>query len=178
MSSDLFSDDQLAEGTSNFECSFASGFDVDANSAMGKLCAGRRGSVAKTCSAVPTSRHLSVVADRAGLVATSLLKNRSKRVHTFAGTPGSSRRPAGPIGCVRQIAWERRHHELLPLSCIDRSQRGKGQDERKEERDYHDQPESRTDCRGCGTANYIPSTPLRDRSCTVVDGISPGKHVR
>ena len=65
MSSDLFYDGQLAQGTSDFECSFASGFDVDANSAMGKLCAGRRGSVAKTCSAVPGSRHPSVVADRA-----------------------------------------------------------------------------------------------------------------
>ena len=64
MSSDLFSDDQLAQGISNFECSFASGFDVDANSAMVKLCAGRKGSVAKTCFAVPGSRHPSVVADR------------------------------------------------------------------------------------------------------------------
>ena len=80
MSCDLFSDDQTAQGMSNFECSFASGFDVDANSAMGKLCAGRRGSVAKTCFAVPGSRHPSVVADRAGLEATSLLKNRSNRV--------------------------------------------------------------------------------------------------
>ena len=91
MSSDLLSDDQLAQGTSHFECSYASGFDVDANSAMGKLCAGRRSLVAKTCSAVPGSRHPSNVADRAGLVATSLLKNRSNRVHTFAGTPGPSR---------------------------------------------------------------------------------------
>ena len=55
MSSDHFSVDQLAQGTSNFECSFASGFDVDANSAMGKLCAGRRDSVEKTCSVVSSS---------------------------------------------------------------------------------------------------------------------------
>ena len=123
---------------------------MDANSAMGKLCVGRRGSVAKTCSAVPGSRHPSAVADRAGLVATSLLKNRSNRVHTFAGTPGPSRQPVGLNGCVRQETREmRRHHELLPLSCIDRSQRGKGQDEKKKERDHHDQPKSRTDCRGC-----------------------------
>ena len=96
-SSDLFSDDQLAQGTSNFECSFASGFDVDANSAMGKLCAGRRGSVAMTCSAVAGSHHPSVVADRAGLVATSFLKNRSDRVHSFAGTPGPSRQPVASM---------------------------------------------------------------------------------
>ena len=33
----------------------------------------------------------------------------------------------------------RRHHELCPLSCIDRSQRSKSQNERKEEGSYHDQ---------------------------------------
>ena len=67
-----------------------------------------------------------------------------------AGTPGPSRQPVGLDGCVRQETWRmRRHHELFPLSCIDRSQRGKGQDERKEERGYHDQPKSRTDYRGC-----------------------------
>ena len=43
----------------------------------------------------------------------------------------------------------RRHHELCPLSCIDRSQRSKSQNERKEERSYHNQSKSRTDCRGC-----------------------------
>ena len=100
MSSDLFFDDQLAQGTSNFECSFASGFDVDANSTMGKLCSGRRGSVAKTCSAVSGSRHPSVVADRAGLVATSLIKNRSNRVHTLAGTPWSIAPTSGPQMCA------------------------------------------------------------------------------
>ena len=62
-------DDQLAQRTTGFECSLVSGFDVNANSAMGKLCTGRRGSVAKTCSAVPGSRHPSV--DRAGLMAAS-----------------------------------------------------------------------------------------------------------
>ena len=83
-------------------------------------------------------------------VATNFLENRSDRVHSSAGTPGPSRQPVGLDGCVRQETWEmRRHHELLPLTCIDRSQRGKGQDKRKEERGHHDQPKSRTDCRGC-----------------------------
>ena len=91
-----------------------------------------------------------VVADRAGLMATSILQNGSDRVYSFAGTPDPSRQSVGLNGCMRQKTWEmRRHHELFPLSCIDRSQRGKGQDERKEERGYHDQPKSRTDCRGC-----------------------------
>ena len=150
MSSDLLSDCQLAQRTSGFECSFASGFDVNANSAMGKLCTGRRGSVAKTCSLVPGTRHSSVVANRDGLMATNILKNRSDRVYSFSGTRGPSRQPVGLDGCVRQETREmRRHHELFPLSCIDRLQRSKGQDERKEERGYHDQPKSRTDCRGC-----------------------------
>ena len=68
MSSDLLFDDQLAQRTSGFECSFASSFDVNANSAMGKLCTGRRGSVAKTCSAMPCTRDSGVVANRAGLM--------------------------------------------------------------------------------------------------------------
>ena len=105
MSSDLLSDDQLAQRTYGFECSFASGFDVNANSAIGKLCTGRRGSVAKTCSAVSGSRHPSVVANRAGLMATNVLNNRSDRVYSFAGTPGPSRQPVGLDGCVRQETW-------------------------------------------------------------------------
>ena len=150
MSSDLLFDDQLAQRAPGFECSFASGFDVNANSAMGKLCTNRRSSVAKTCSAVPGSRHASVVADCAGLVATSFLENRSDRVHSFAGISGPSRQSVGLNGCVRQKTWRmRRYHELCPLSCIDRSQRSKSQNERKEERSYHNQSKSRTDSRGC-----------------------------
>ena len=65
---------------------------------------------------------------------TSLLKNRSNRVHTFAGTLGPSGQPVGPNGCVRQeTRGMRRHHELCPLSCSDRSQRGK-KPRRKERR--------------------------------------------
>ena len=192
MSSDLLFDDQFAQRTSGFECSFASGFDVNANSAMGKLCAGLRGSVAKTCSAVPGSRHASVVADCAGLMATRLIKNRSNRVHSFAGTPGPSRQSVGLNGCVRQKTRRmRRHHELCPLNCIDRSQRNKSQNERKQERSYHDQPKSRTDCRGCShkgerrrrfskmrPTNLMFSTPLQGRFYVVVDGLSPEHRVR
>ena len=88
---------------SNFECSFASVFDVDANSVMEKLCSGRRGSVAKTCSAVPGSRHPSVVADRAGLVTTSFLENRSNRVHALTGTPSPrANRWASMDGCDKK----------------------------------------------------------------------------
>ena len=140
MSSDLLSDDQSPQRTSGFECSFASRFDVNANSAMGKSCIGRRGSGAKTCSAMPSTRHSGVVANCAGLMATRLITNRSNRVHSIAGTPGPSRQPVGLDGCVREKTWRmRRHHELCPLTCIDRSQRSKSQNERKEERSYHDQ---------------------------------------
>ena len=90
MSSDLLFDDQSAQRTTRLECSFASGFDVNANSAMGKSCIGRSGSVAKTCSAMPGTRHSSVVANRAGLMATNILQNRIDRVYSFAGTPGPS----------------------------------------------------------------------------------------
>ena len=143
VSCDLFSDDQLARGTSNFECHLL----LDSTWMPTQRW---RSCVLVAEVPVPGSRHPSVVAERAGLVATTLLKNRSNRVHTFAGTPGPSRQPVGLNGGVRQETREmRRHRELLPLSCIDRSQRGKGQDERKEERYHHDQPKSRTDCRGC-----------------------------
>ena len=133
MFSDLNFDDQLAQRTSGFECSFASGFDVNANSAMGKSCTGCRGPLAKTCSAMPCTRHSGVVAICAGgLMASRLIKNRSDRVHSFAGTPDSSRQSVGLNGCVRQKTWRmRRHHELCPLSCIDRSQRSKCQNERR-----------------------------------------------
>ena len=87
---------------------------MNANPAMGKSCIGRRGPVAKTCSAMPCTRHSRVVANRAGLMATSLIKNRSNRVHSFAGTPGPSRQSVGLNGCVRQKTWRmRRHHEYV-----------------------------------------------------------------
>ena len=112
-------------------------------------CQLRRGLVAKTCSAMPCTRHSGVVANCAGLMASRLIKNRSNRVHSFAGTPDPSRQSVGLNGCVRQKTWRmRRHHELCPLS-IDRTQRSKSQNERKEERSYHDQSKSRTDFRGC-----------------------------
>ena len=148
-SSDLLCDDQLVQRAPGFECSSASGFDVNDNSAMEKRCTDRNGSVAKSCFAVPGSRHASVVADRDGLVATSFLKNRSNRVHSSAGVPSSSRQSVGFNGCVRQEAWRmRRHHELCSLSCVNRSQRSKSQNERKEERSYYNQSKGRTDCRG------------------------------
>ena len=42
-----------------------------------------------------------------------------------------------------------RHHELFLHSCGKCTQRGKGHDERKRERQRHDQPESHSDRRGC-----------------------------
>ena len=107
---DLLFDDQMAQRTSGFECSFASGFDVNAKSAMGKSCIGRRGSVAKTCSAMPCTRHSGVVANCPGLMASRLIKNRSDRVHSFAGTPDSSRQSVGLNGRMRQKTWRMRHH--------------------------------------------------------------------
>ena len=92
----------------------------------------------------------------------------------------------------RQKTWRmRRHHELFPLSCIDRSQRSKSQNERKEERGYHDQSKEahtlsrvltprreRTSHVQDATANFTSSTPLWDRFYVVVDGLSPEHRVR
>ena len=90
--------------------------------------------MAKTCPTTPCTRNSGVVANCAGFMASRLVKNRSDRVYTFAGTPGPSRQPVDLNGCVRLKTWRmRRHHELCPLSCIDRSQRSKSQNERKEE---------------------------------------------
>ena len=54
---DYPSGDVLTQEASTSECSFASGFDVEANSSMGKSSAVSRGSVAKTCPAVPCPRE-------------------------------------------------------------------------------------------------------------------------
>ena len=126
MSSDLLSDDQLAPRTSGFECSFASGFDVNANSAMGKLCTGHRDSVAKTCSAVPDTRH-----STSWQIVLDSWQQTSSRIAQTECThlPELLVHRAKPVcldGCVRQKTWRmRRHNELCPLSCIDRSQRSK-----------------------------------------------------
>ena len=142
-SSDLFTNDQFSRKPPMFECSFASEL-------VRKPGAGCRGSVAKTCCALPCSRHPSIVAGRAGLVTTNLLKKRSDRVHSFAGIPGPSGQPVDLDGCVRQKTWGIwRHHEPLPLSRGNRPQRGNDQDEREEERYYHDLSKSHSDCRGC-----------------------------
>ena len=50
---DFLSGDVLTQEPYTFECSLASGFDVDANLVMGKPCASSRVSVAKTRPAVP-----------------------------------------------------------------------------------------------------------------------------
>ena len=153
VSSDIFSDDPLAQGTSKFECSFASGFDVDANSAMGKLCAGRRRSVAKTCSAV---RGFTSPEGR-GRSCWDSWQQASSRIaqtectHLPELLVHRANQWASMDVCDKKEWRMRRHHELCPLSCIGRSHRGKGHDERKEERYYHDQPESRTDRRGAYT---------------------------
>ena len=148
MSSDHFSDDQLAQGTSNFECSFASGFDMDANSAMGKLCAGRRDSVDKTCSAVSGSRHPSVVADRAGPVATSLIKNRSNRAHTLPELLVHRANQWASMDVCDNKAWRcgaivNYCHSAASIAHKEAKAKTTG----KKERDYHALAESRTDCR-------------------------------
>ena len=105
--------------------------------------------MAKTCFAVPGSRHSGVVANRGWTRGNKLPQESLKQSALIAGAPSSSRQSVGFNGCVRQKTWRmRRHHELCSLSCIDRSQRSKSQNERKEERSYYNQSKGRTDCRG------------------------------
>ena len=118
---------------------------------MGKLCAGRRGSLAKTCSAMSGSRHPSVVADRAGLVATSFLKNRSNGVHSFAGALGPSRQPVRLGVCVRQETRGRcgaiMNYFHSAASIAHKEAKAKTRGKKKEITTISQ--ESRTDCRGC-----------------------------
>ena len=140
---------------------------------MGKLCAGRRGSVAKTCSAMtpPERRGRSCWTRGNKLPQESLKRSALICRRSWSIAPTSAPR----CMCATRNAGEvRRHHELLPLMCIDRSQRGKGQDERTEERYFHDQPREphrlsrvltprrvRTLSVRDATANSMSSTPLR-----------------
>ena len=67
----------------------------------------------------------------------------------------------------------RRRHELCPLSCIDRSQRSKSQNERKEERSNYDQSERRTVVEGAHTKEKEDvACPRCDRELYVFDTAS------
>ena len=127
MSSDLFSDDQLTQGTSNFECSFASGFDVDANSAMGKL---RADQIVLDSWQQASSRI-------AQTECTHLLELLVHRANHWASMDVCDKKHGG-------CAIMNYFHSAASIAHKEAQQDG-----RKEERDYHDQPESRTDCRGC-----------------------------
>ena len=100
--SDCSSGAVLTQESSTCERSFASGFDVDANSEMGKSHIDRRVSVATTYPAMPHSCHSGSWASRHRHVASSILPNRANRVHTSTGTSGSSSQSMGINGRMRQ----------------------------------------------------------------------------
>ena len=176
MFSDLLSDNQLAQRTSSFECSLASNFDFNAKSAMGKLFTGRRGSVAKTCSAVPGSRYASVVADRAGLVATSFFKNRSKQSALICRSSWS----IAPISGLQWMCATENVEDAAPSSIMStqlhRSPTKKQKPGRKERRKRLPRSakephrlsrvltprRKKTSHVQGATANFMSSTPLRD----------------
>ena len=112
---DYPSGDVLTQEPSTFECSLASGFDVDANSMMVKSSAGSRGSVEKTCPAVPCPRYPSSLASRYGLVAANVFQDCANRV---TRTPGSSSQSVGINGRMRR---ERRriwhNHRFSPTAA-------------------------------------------------------------
>ena len=81
-STDFSSGGLFAQEPSTSVCSFASRFDVDANPAMEKSCAGGRGSVAKTCPAVPCPCYPCSLASCFGHVAKKHPpRSRKQRAH-------------------------------------------------------------------------------------------------
>ena len=113
--SDCSSGAVLPQKPSTCERSFASGFDADANSEMGKSHNDRRVSVATTYPAMPRSCHSGSLASRHRHVARDILPNRANRVHTSTGTSCLSSQSMGINGCVRQKTrkmW--RHPQLFP----------------------------------------------------------------
>ena len=114
-----------------------------------KLCTDRRSSVAKTCSSVPGSCHASVMAVLVSWQQASSRIVQTECTHLPELLVHRANQWASMDVCDRKRGGCGRHHELCPFSCIDRSQRSKSQDERKEERSYYNQSKSRTDSRGC-----------------------------
>ena len=147
VSSDLFSDDHLAQGTSDFECSFASGFDVDLSD--GKVSCARVADVrwrrlALRCLVRVTRASWQIV-----LVSWQQASSRIAQTEcTHLPEPLVHRAIRWASMDVRDTKRGRCGAIMFPLSCTECSQRGKGQDERKEG-GYHDQPKSHTDRRGC-----------------------------
>ena len=131
-----------------FTCvrSFASGFDVDANSAMGKSRSDCRVAVATTHPAMPRPRHSGSLASRHKHVAKDISPNRANGVHTSTGTSCSSSQSMGVNGHMRQKTrrmW--RHPQLFPHSYGACTEERKDQRESKEEGQCQHQSKSRTD---------------------------------
>ena len=136
----------LTQKPSTCERSFASEFDVDANSEMGKSHIDRRVSVATTYPAMPRSCHSGSMASRHRHAARSILPNRANRVHTSTGTSGSSSQSMGINGRMRQKTrrmW--RHPQLFPYSYGVCTEEREDQRKSKEEGQYQHQSKSRTD---------------------------------
>ena len=146
MTTDFPSSAVLTQEPSTFERSFASGFDVDANSAMVKSCIDGRVPVAKTCSTVPCPCHSSRLASRCRHVAKDIFPDRANRVHRSTGTSCSSSQSMGINGLMRQETREVwRHHRLFTHSCGMCTQRSKDQSESKNEGQCHHQSQSGSD---------------------------------
>ena len=98
LTSDRSSGAVLTQKPSTSERSFAFGFDVDANSEMGKSHIDRRVSVATTYPAMPRSCHSGSLASRHRRI----LPNRANRVYTSTGTSCLSSQSMGINGRMRQ----------------------------------------------------------------------------
>ena len=183
--SDCCSGAVLTQKPSNCERSFASGFDVDAKSDMGKSHIDRGVSVATTYPALSRSCYSGSMASRHQPVARDILPNCGNRVHTFTVTSCLSSQSMGINGRLRQKTrrvW--RHPQLSPCSYGLCTKERKDQSESKEERQCQHQSERHSSpvelwTKKSGTTFVLGATESsmcsrlpQDRSYVVEDGTS------
>ena len=183
LTSDYSSGAVLTQKPSTCERSFASGFDVDANSEMEKSHIDHRVSVATTYPAMPRSCYSGSMASRHKHVARDILPNRANRVHTCTGTSCLSSQSVGINGSMRQKTrrmW--RHPQLFPCSYGVSTEEREDQSESKEERQCQHQSKSSTVRqwsvgRKREGQRLSKVQPPQDRLYGVEDGTSLGRRV-
>ena len=185
VSSDLLFDDQLAQRTSGFECSFASGFDVNANSrwenrALVAEVRWRR--LALRCLVHVTRESWQIVLDSwqqassriAQTECTYLPELLVHRANQWASMDVCDRKRGGcgaimnSVHSAASIAHKEERRKKLPRSVKEPHRLSRVLTPWRE-KTLHVQD---------ATANFMSSTPLRDQFYAVVDGLSPEHRVR
>ena len=181
-------DDHLAQRTTGFECSLVSGFDVNANSAMRKLRAGRWRRLALRCLVHVTRASWQIVLDSwqqtssriAQTECTHLQELLVHRANQWVSMDvcDKKRGDAAPSWTTstqlhrsltkRQRPRRKERRKKLPRSAKEPHRLSRVPIQRR----------ARTLPVRDATANFMSSTPLRGRSCAAVDGVSPEHRVR